>query len=239
VDDLAANAAADDTVAMSWSAPASDAAYPPPAAKYVVKASRTPIDSDAAFDVAPALCGGTCTFAPPAVGARLSLSLAGLTPGTTYHFAVRALNDAGQVGARSNPVSATTTGVAPVTPTTSVVSTPTPVLQVVAPVAAASGPATASSVVAPRPSTRVRAVAPASLAAAMTTPATTATPAPPPPVVAPAPAPERSGMGLPVLSAGNRRPPMPFWAWMLVGLVGFAALAGGGAKINARLHGRI
>jgi hypothetical protein len=235
VGDLAAKASAEDTVALSWSAPASDAADPPPAAKYIVKASRTPMDSDAAFDAAPSLCGGTCTFAPPAVGAGLSLSLAGLTAGTTYHFALRALNDAGQVGPRSNPASATTTGVAPATATPAV--PPTPAAETVTPAATAPASVPPPPATTPRPSTEVGTVAPASLEATAAGPATTV-PAPPVAAVAPtvAPSPERSGAGLPVLSAATHRPLLPFWAWMLLGLVGFAALATGGAKLNARLY---
>ncbi|HET7487841.1 MAG TPA: kelch repeat-containing protein [Acidimicrobiales bacterium] len=90
----------------------------PPARLYEVRASLAPIDGPAAFAAAAPVCAGGpsgrgCVLGPARTGEALSVGVGGLEPGTTYHFAVAAVNDAGVVGPPSASVAATTTGAAP------------------------------------------------------------------------------------------------------------------------------
>ncbi len=120
---LEAEAVSTSSIRLRFAAAASDGSLPPPARRYEVKVAAAPITDDAAFVAATALCGGTCVFAPPAVGAPLSLAVNDLEAATTYHFAARALGGAG-AGPLSNPASATTEG-SPVTTTTAAPPTTT------------------------------------------------------------------------------------------------------------------
>lgn len=103
--DLVATAVSETEIRLDFIAPDD-----PTATRYVVKQAATPIDSEPAFDSAASLCGGVCEL--PA-GDRLSLTVGGLVPGTTYHFALRAVRPGGDTGPPSASVSATTLGVAP------------------------------------------------------------------------------------------------------------------------------
>lgn len=95
-------------VVLRFIAPASDGDYPPPARRYLVRQSRSPIETEAGFEAATPLCGGTCEFVPAKVGEDLDLEVVDLLPATTYHYAVRALNDAQLLGPLSEDVSVTT-----------------------------------------------------------------------------------------------------------------------------------
>lgn len=109
VDDLTAEAQSGTEIELFFSAVGTDGdGQPPPAGDYIVKQSTEPIDSDAAFDDAFSLCGEVCSFGPAAVGDPLSLTVTDLEPETTYHYAVKARDPAGNLGERSNPASATT-----------------------------------------------------------------------------------------------------------------------------------
>ncbi len=112
VADLAATVVNEGEIRLTFSAPGSNEADPPPARRFVVKQSLGPIVDAGSFDQATALCGGECVFEPGAVGESLSLSVTGLQR-KTYHYALRALDEAGNVGAISNPASATLGCVAP------------------------------------------------------------------------------------------------------------------------------
>lgn len=104
VTDLVAQALSNTAVELSFSAPGSDEASPPPASAYVIKQSNVPMASLEDFEQARTLCGGVdCTgFSPIAVGDRLSLKITGLRPETTYFYALRARDGAGQLGPMSN-----------------------------------------------------------------------------------------------------------------------------------------
>lgn len=111
VGDLAASATSEAQVVLRFSAVAADGAFPPPAGRYVIKQSTAPITDQAGFDAAQAVCGaGGCSFAPAAVGKALTLLVGELSPATTYHYALEAVNEAGLAGPVSNDAAATTTG---------------------------------------------------------------------------------------------------------------------------------
>lgn len=101
VDDLVATAISEGEVRLTFSAPGSDDADPPPAARFVVKQSAAPIVDASGFDQATSLCGGECILEPSTVGQPLSLSVSGLRR-QTYHYALRAVDDAGNLGPISN-----------------------------------------------------------------------------------------------------------------------------------------
>lgn len=115
VTDLVATALSDRAVELSFSAPGSDDAAPPPATSYLIKQSRTPISSLEDFDKERALCGGLdcTTLSPRAVGDRLTLKVTSLTPDTTYFYALRARDEAGQLGPLSNVAQVTTAPLCP------------------------------------------------------------------------------------------------------------------------------
>lgn len=93
---------------LSFRAPGSDGARPPPADRYVIKQSRSPITTARAFARARSLCRRVCRFSPRRVGDLLRLTVTGLLPGTRYHFSVRAGDAAGNLGPRSESRSART-----------------------------------------------------------------------------------------------------------------------------------
>ena len=108
VTDLAARAAGPRTIKLTFSAPGSNGPDGPPAAKFIVKQARRPIDSNEDFRGARRLCGEVCTFDPGQVGEPLTLSVTELEPNRRYHYALVALDDAGNTGRRSNPAAART-----------------------------------------------------------------------------------------------------------------------------------
>lgn len=103
-----ARATSGTAIVLSFSAAGVNEGSPPPARAYVVKQSRNRIASQRSFDRARSLCGGVCRFTPARVGDRLSLRVTALRPGTSYHFAVRASDSAGDLGPRSADVDART-----------------------------------------------------------------------------------------------------------------------------------
>lgn len=98
--DLAALADSETSATLTFTAPGD-----PPATRYVIKQSDSPITDDALFAAAEVLCGGVCEVP---LGESVSFRVGGLSPGRTYHFALRALDAAGQPGPLSNPASVTT-----------------------------------------------------------------------------------------------------------------------------------
>lgn len=110
VDDLRATNLSAGTLELSFSAAGSVGRAEPAAARYVIKQSRSPIESDN-FDEARSLCaetGGVCGFQPTGVGHQLSVSVGGLRAGTTYYYALRPAGSDGQLGELSNVVEAAT-----------------------------------------------------------------------------------------------------------------------------------
>lgn len=113
VGDLVARAQSDTEILLSFTTAGTDGAFGPPATRYLVKESSTPITNEVDFEAAPALCDGVCSFPAASLGHPISLTVRGRTPGTTYHYALRALGQADVPGPISNPAWATTTGTPP------------------------------------------------------------------------------------------------------------------------------
>lgn len=112
VGDLSAESLSDSTIRLTFTTAGTDGYLGPPSTRYVVKESTGPIIDEAAFEAAPALCEGTCVFPTASLGYPISLNVGGRAPGTTYHYALRALTDDGRPGPVSNSSSATTAGTA-------------------------------------------------------------------------------------------------------------------------------
>jgi photosystem II stability/assembly factor-like uncharacterized protein len=113
VSDLAAKALSGTQIELTFSAPGSDGNEGPPITDYVVRQSRSPITNQQGFETAQPLCEGACTFSPKEVGDKITLTITNLTPGITYHYALRPRGASGALGELSNSASATTLGVAP------------------------------------------------------------------------------------------------------------------------------
>ncbi|HUP70744.1 MAG TPA: kelch repeat-containing protein [Acidimicrobiales bacterium] len=115
VGELVAKTESETGVQLSFTAPGGDGPFAPAARRYRIKQSLSPLVDSAAFAAAPTLC--ECEIdPPPEIGDSISLSVGDLVPGTTYHYAVQALNEAGQGGPISNSASATTLGTPPAVP---------------------------------------------------------------------------------------------------------------------------
>jgi hypothetical protein len=98
---LVAEAVDEYTVRLSFLNPTD-----PPATRFLVRQSRTPIATLAAFEAATELCPqGGCVFP---VAEQLTLTVSDLVPNTTYHYAFRALDSSGAPGPLSNDASVTT-----------------------------------------------------------------------------------------------------------------------------------
>ncbi len=94
-----AQGAGADTLTLAWTAPGDDGSYGR-ASSYDVRWSTAPI-TDANFSTANAVPGPP---APTDAGTRQRLVVRGLTRGTTYYFALKTTDDAGNVSPLSNVV---------------------------------------------------------------------------------------------------------------------------------------
>jgi len=103
ITNLAAALVSDHNVTLSWTAPADDGASGR-AATYELRRSSQPI-TDANFLSATVV---PISLVPKAAGASEQFPVLGLTPGTGYYFAIRALDDALSASAVSNNVLLTT-----------------------------------------------------------------------------------------------------------------------------------
>ncbi len=104
-----ARALSETRIELDFDAPGTDANHPPPARSYLVKQSLRPIRGDRDFARAQALCKGSCRFAVSSVGDRVSLTVTGLRPHTTYYYALAARdNVSARPGPRSRTVKART-----------------------------------------------------------------------------------------------------------------------------------
>lgn len=102
VSDLAAFTESHTAITVKWTAPSD-----PPGgnvSSYEVRRSKANIANDAEFAAATAVT----VPGPKAAGAPESFTVLGLDPDTTYYFAIRAKDAAGNVGPISNVASATT-----------------------------------------------------------------------------------------------------------------------------------
>jgi len=99
---LRARALTRSSIRLTFRAPGSDGRRPPPARAYVVRQSLRPLRGARALRRAQILCGGRCRLSVARVGARVSLTVTDLRPGTTYFYAVAARdNVSGRRGPRS------------------------------------------------------------------------------------------------------------------------------------------
>jgi Galactose oxidase, central domain len=105
---LSATRVARRTIRLRFRASASDRRAGPPVRRYVIKQSTRPIDGARGFKRARSLCTRSCRFAPLRVGARLRLSVTKLCLGATYYYAIRALDEGGNLGPRSRSVAVRT-----------------------------------------------------------------------------------------------------------------------------------
>ncbi|MBM3285938.1 MAG: T9SS type A sorting domain-containing protein [Candidatus Eisenbacteria bacterium] len=103
VADIAARAIAPDRVLLTWLSP-SDAGAPGGADHYDIRRARSPVTPESWESATPVLPVVSCRGA----GSPESLRVADLEPETTYHFALRAIDDAGNLGPLSESVDATT-----------------------------------------------------------------------------------------------------------------------------------
>ncbi len=101
---LTATATGFDSVRLDWTAPGDDGATGT-ATAYDVRFALATISSDPLF--AAAASAGTPP-APALAGTAQSMTISGLGPNTTYHFALRARDEVPNTGPRSNSASATT-----------------------------------------------------------------------------------------------------------------------------------
>jgi len=92
-------------IKLSFSAPGTDRSHPPPVRSYLVRQSLRPIRSERDFARAQTLCRGRCRFTVPWIGGRVSLTVTGLRPRTTYYYALAARDNlSGRRGPRSQVV---------------------------------------------------------------------------------------------------------------------------------------
>ena len=104
VTDLAATAISSGSVTLAWTAPGDDDSLGR-AERYEVRYSTEPL-TEANWDYSRE---AGSAMSPQQAGSVEQLQVAGLEPGSTYYFAVRARDDAWQSGSPSNVVAATTT----------------------------------------------------------------------------------------------------------------------------------
>ena len=92
-----ARAAGSGRIRLSFRAPASDGRAGPPVRRYVVKQATRPIRGARGFRRARSLCRSSCRFAPSRVGSRVVLTVRRLCSGRRYHYAIRALDEGGNL----------------------------------------------------------------------------------------------------------------------------------------------
>lgn len=111
--DLSAEAVSGEQVRLSW--PAVSDGRGGVATDYIITQASAPIEDEGDFAAAQSLCGeGACQPqpAPQAPGDPVSVDILDLSPGTTYHYAVRAVAH-GQQGPISDSAAVTTPGDSP------------------------------------------------------------------------------------------------------------------------------
>jgi GH25 family lysozyme M1 (1,4-beta-N-acetylmuramidase) len=103
VDLAAATGTATGSIDLAWTAPGDDANVGT-ASNYQVRYSTSAIESQAAWDAATPVTVGVSV--PKSAGQAEQMTVSGLTPGTAYYFAIRALDEAANLGGLSNSPSA-------------------------------------------------------------------------------------------------------------------------------------
>ncbi|MBI3330703.1 MAG: hypothetical protein HYZ96_01165 [Candidatus Omnitrophica bacterium] len=103
VNNLAAQPAGLSRIGLTWTATGDDGLQGT-ATSYDVRFALAPILTDADFQAATQVPGEP---APHPSGQAEQMTVTGLVPGTTYHFAMKVADNMGNVSLRSNPASAT------------------------------------------------------------------------------------------------------------------------------------
>jgi hypothetical protein len=103
MDLTAAQGTATGSVNLFWTAPGDDASIGT-ATSYLVRYSTSEINSQARWKAATPVTVGVPT--PKLAGQAEQMTVSGLTPGTKYYFAVRAQDEASNLGGLSNSLSA-------------------------------------------------------------------------------------------------------------------------------------
>jgi beta propeller repeat protein len=98
-------------VDLSWTAPGDDG-NAGTATEYIVRYASSTIDSQSTWDAAAEVNGEPI---PQVAGTAETMTIAGLTPGQTYYFALRTLDDSNNLSDLSNSPSVTTFAPPPVT----------------------------------------------------------------------------------------------------------------------------
>ncbi|MCD4671434.1 MAG: hypothetical protein K8R77_02115, partial [Anaerolineaceae bacterium] len=107
----AATGSSNGEVDLSWNAPGDDG-NTGTATSYIVRYASSAIDSQSAWDAATDVTGEPT---PLVAGTAQSMTVSGLTPGLTYYFALRTLDDSNNLSDLSNSPSAQAKPVVPVT----------------------------------------------------------------------------------------------------------------------------
>ncbi len=106
---LHARALSRTAIELSFNAPGTKGSHPPAARTYLIKQSLRPMRRALDFARAQTLCKGHCHFTVTRVGAKITLTITGLRPHTTYYYAIAARdNVSARGGPRSQTVRATT-----------------------------------------------------------------------------------------------------------------------------------
>ncbi len=108
---------------LTWTAPSANP--PAPVASYDIRISTNPITDDASFAVATKLVG---VPAPAAPGSPERFSVTGLSPNSTYYFAIKSTDVISTVSGMSNVASGTTSPM-DVTPPTSITDLASPTIK--------------------------------------------------------------------------------------------------------------
>jgi hypothetical protein len=103
VDLAAVTGTATGSIDLAWTAPGDDANVGT-ASNYQVRYSTSAIENQAAWDAATPVTVGVSV--PKSAGQAEQMTVSGLTPGTAYFFAIRALDEAANLGGLSNSPSA-------------------------------------------------------------------------------------------------------------------------------------
>jgi len=106
---LQARAVSQTKIELSFRAAGTHGSRPPAARAYLVKQSPRAIRGARSFRRAHPLCSGSCRFSVTRVGAKVTLTVTGLHPNTTYYYVIAARdNVSSRLGPRSRTVKATT-----------------------------------------------------------------------------------------------------------------------------------
>ena len=103
---LSASNPTNTSIGLSWNAPGDDGAIGT-AQSYDLRYSTSPITNASWNTATPAVGEPTPTLA----GSNQSMTVSGLLPNTTYYFAIKSTDEAGNISALSNIANATTTAV--------------------------------------------------------------------------------------------------------------------------------